>query len=36
MGGVITRNMVLKDEKLRENLKGIVFIACPLKGSTME
>ena len=36
MGGVISKEMILNDESIRSSLKGIIFIASPLKGSTME
>ena len=35
MGGLLTRHMVATSEKARSNLKGIVFVASPLKGSTL-
>ena len=35
MGGVISRNMIVQNKDQLKNLKGVVFISSPLKGSTM-
>jgi hypothetical protein len=38
MGGVVTREIILNclTEEQKSNLKGVIFIACPLRGSMMK